>query len=149
MQYSYSTPSYDIRKHLYLIHPIYNCDTYFSCVPYTWTSHFNPSLLNTISLILSVVTFRPFLQYTSTKRPTISFRSSFNSPYKTKSSAYKRPGSLHSSLFQKSHSYPPHSDFHLFHHCIHRLKSQVDRIQSCLTAWSILKHSLSSPFTLT
>ena len=72
------------------------------CIPSTRISYFNhSSLLNTITLLLFAFIFRyllPFrsLLHTWTKCPTFTFRCSSDSPYKTKSSACKRPGNLHS-----------------------------------------------------
>ena len=74
----------------------------------TQTSYSNPSSpFSTITLLLSALTFRPLLLHTSTNRPTNALRSSSDSLHKTKSSAHKRPGNLHSPPpLQESHSLP-------------------------------------------
>ena len=79
------------------------------------------------------------------KLPTIALSPSSDSPHKTKLSAYKRPGNLSSPLL-KSHSLPPISIFISFITAsIYTLKSQGNRIHSCLTPLLILKHSPSPP----
>ena len=98
-------------------HPKYlNSDTCSSCIPSTQTSHFNPSSPPyTITLLLPALTFRSLFIHTLTKRPTIVLRSSSVSPHKTKASAYKRSGNLHSLP-----SYPfPFSPLSSLHPYIH------------------------------
>ena len=108
-----------------------------------FSPHSNPSSQTNTTLLLYALTFKHLLR-TSTKCPTI-IRSSFDSPHKTKSSAYKRPRDFHSLP-----SHPPHLHFHLFHHCIYiRIKNQIDMMQPRLNPLSILEHSFSPPFTLT
>ena len=99
--------SYIIWHHLYMIHKKH------------MTSHINPSSpLNTITLLLSALIFKPlFLHSYSTKYPTITCISSSNSLHKTKSSAWEAfPFSL---LLQKSHPHPLNPHFYFLHYCIH------------------------------
>ena len=98
-----------------------NSDTYSNRAPSTWISHSNPSSKpNTITLLLPALNFRSLSLTQHNKMPYHHLRSSSYSPHKTKSSAYKRPGNLHSLLFlQKRPSLPPHPHFHFFHYCTH------------------------------
>ena len=54
------------------------------------------SLFSTITLFLPGLTFSSLSLHTSANHPTIALRSSFYSPHRTNSSAYKKPGNLHS-----------------------------------------------------
>ena len=65
----------------------------------------------------TVLTFSPPLLQTSTKRLTITLRSS-DLLHKTKTSAWKRPGNLYS-LPSHLTAILPHLHFQLFHHSIH------------------------------
>ena len=48
------------------------------------------------------LTSKPLLQHTSKKHPTIALRYSSDSPHRTKSSAYKRPGNLQFLSFSRN-----------------------------------------------
>ena len=129
-------PTHHLSTELYLIcpkHPKYfNSDTCSNHNPSTQTLKTSPSSpLNTITLLLPALTFRPLLVHITTKHPTIAFRFSFDSLYKTKSFVYKRPGNLHS-LY-------PHPHFHFITASIYTLKSKGDMIQPYLIPLLILK----------
>ena len=118
-------------------HPKYlNSKTYFSHV--------------TITLLLFSLINRPLLLHTSTKCPTITFRSFSVSYHKIRLSAYKRPGnflSLHSENLIPILPIPIFTSFVTA--SMYMLKSQGNMIHLCLMPLSVLKHSLLLPFTLT
>ena len=86
----------------------------------------------------------------STKHPINVLKLSSDLPYKTKSSAYKKRGNLHSlPSFRNLTPILPISIFTFIPPSMYTLKGQGDMIQPCLTPLLILKHSLSSHFTIT
>ena len=104
-------------------------DTCSKHVPSARGLHTNPSSPPNIIISYLYCLSDHLLFHISTNHPTLTFRSSSNSPYKTKSSEHKRPSNFHSL----------HPHFRFFHQCIY---IHIKKL-------SILKHSLSSPFTLT
>ena len=111
-----------------------------------------------ITLLLFALTFSPLFLHNSANCPTITLRSSSDSPQRIKSYAYKRsenlqslPSSTNSTpLFHESHSPSSHPYLHLLHRCIHIYIEQSRRHDTTLSYPTIypLLLTLPPPFTL-
>src|SRR5678816_4300569 len=103
------------------------------------------------TLLLSTFTFKPLLLHTLPNLSTNPLKLSSDSPQRTKSSAYNREGTLHSSPFSTIltpfPAIPTSNSF--ITPSIYKLNNQGDITQPCLTPLLILNQSPLTPFILT